>query len=174
MHATTELHPTVERRRAARAPGRPPRRRRLYRAPLPDPARQCPGQAGPRYRRRSALRRPNRAHGDPCLQRYRRGGPDAWVACPHTTPHAAFDAATLAQLPTLLHRTPRSCGKATDVWTLRLLAEVAFDQGLTARRVSDEAIRGALTRLGISWKRAKQWITSPDPKYEQKREAVTD
>ena len=88
---------------------------------------------------------------------------------PHTTPHAAFDAATLAQLPPLLHRTPRSLGKDTSVWTLDLLAEVCFEQGLTARRVSDEAIRGALKRLRISWKRAKHWITSPDPQYAPKK-----
>jgi transposase len=92
---------------------------------------------------------------------------------PHTTPHAAFDAARLAALPALLHRSPRTFGHATGVWTLDLLAEVAFAQGLTARRVSDEAIRGALKRLGISWKRAKQWITSPDPQYAQKNTSAT-
>ena len=92
---------------------------------------------------------------------------------PHTTPHAAFDAPHLAQLPTLLHQRPRAFGKPTEVWTLDLLAEVAFEQGLTTRRVSDEAIRGALKRLGISWKRAKHWISSPDPQYPQKNTSVT-
>jgi transposase len=92
---------------------------------------------------------------------------------PRTTPHAAFDAAALAALPALLHRSPRTFGHATEVWTLDLLAEEACAQHLTARRVSDEAIRGALARLGISWKRAKQWITSPDPKYAQKNTSAT-
>jgi transposase len=86
----------------------------------------------------------------------------------HTRPHAAFDAQRLAALPALLHRSPRTFGHQPEVWTLELLAEEAFAQGLTARRVSDEAMRNALKRLGISWKRAKQWITSPDPKYAQK------
>jgi transposase len=91
----------------------------------------------------------------------------------HTLPHAAFDAQRLAAVPTLLHRSPRSFGKATEVWTLDLLAAVAFAQGLTPRRVSAEAIRGALTRLGISWQRAKRWITSPDPHYAQKTTSAT-
>ena len=87
---------------------------------------------------------------------------------PHTTPHAAFDAASLAHLPTLLQRSPRSLGKATSVWTLGLLADVCFEQGLTPRRVSDEAIRNALKQLSIPWCRAKHWITSPDPQYAPK------
>ncbi len=92
---------------------------------------------------------------------------------PHTTPHAAFQSASLAQLPALLQRSPRTFGKETGVWTLELLADVCFEQGLTARRVSDEAIRGALKRLGIAWKRAKHWITSPDPRYTQKNTSAT-
>ena len=91
----------------------------------------------------------------------------------HTRPHAAFDAQGVAALPALLHRSPRSFGHATGVWTLDLLAAEAFAQGLTPRRVSDEAIRHALTRLGIAWKRAKQWITSPDPRYAQKNTSAT-
>jgi transposase len=87
---------------------------------------------------------------------------------PHTTPHAAFDIPRLAQVSALLHQRPRTFGKATDVWTLDLLAAVAFEQRLTPRRVSDETIRYALKRLGITWKRAKHWITSPDPHYAQK------
>jgi hypothetical protein len=39
--------------------------------------------------------------------------------------------------------------------------------------VSDETIRFALKRLGIPWKRAKRWITSPDPYYAQKNTSAT-
>jgi hypothetical protein len=55
-----------------------------------------------------------------------------------------------------------------------LAAEVSFAQGLTPRLVSDEAIRVALHRLGVTWKRAKHWITSPDPAYRRKKKDVTD
>jgi hypothetical protein len=52
---------------------------------------------------------------------------------------------------------------------VQLAAEVSFAQGLTPCLVSDEAIRVALRRLGVSWKRAKHWITSPDPAYARKK-----
>ena len=92
---------------------------------------------------------------------------------PHTRPHAAFDAARLAHWPSLLQRRPRTFGKASSVWSLDLLADVCFEHGLTPRRVSDEAIRNALKRLGITWRRAKHWITSPDPQYAKKNTSAT-
>ena len=90
---------------------------------------------------------------------------------PHTI-HATFDADGLVRLQELLHQSPRVFGKATSVWTLELAAEVSFMQGLTRRRVSDETIRAAITQLGVRWKRAKHWITSPDPGYIQKKSGV--
>ncbi len=90
---------------------------------------------------------------------------------PHTT-QAAFDAAGRDQLRALLHQSPRTFGKETSVWTLNLAAEVSFAEGLTPRRVSGETIRAALTALGVRWKRAKHWITSPDPEYARKKNAA--
>jgi hypothetical protein len=54
-----------------------------------------------------------------------------------------------------------------------MAAEVSFAQGLTPQRVSREAIRGALQRLGVSWQRAKRWLTSPDPAYARKKKRAT-
>ena len=45
--------------------------------------------------------------------------------------------------------------------------------GLTERRVSIETIRLALRRLKGSWRRAKDWITSPDPDYVRKKNGAT-
>ena len=73
----------------------------------------------------------------------------------------------------LLPQSPRPCGKPTRRWPLALAAEVSFAEGLTPRLVSDEAIRVALRRLGVTWKRAKHWITSPDPAYARKKNDVT-
>lgn len=87
---------------------------------------------------------------------------------PHTI-HAAFDEAGVERLRALLHRSPRTFGKPTSVWTLELAAEVSCTEGLTTERVSDETIRQAIRRLGIGWKRAKRWITSPDPAYARKK-----
>ena len=56
---------------------------------------------------------------------------------------------------------------------LELAAEVSFEQGVTAVRVSDEKIRATLVRLGVKWKRAKEWIHSPDPEYVRKKRDAT-
>ena len=77
------------------------------------------------------------------------------------------------RLRALLHRSPRDFGKPTRLWTLSLAAEVAFEQGLTERQLSHESIRQALIRLGVGWKRAKTWITSPDPHYARKKSDAT-
>ena len=87
---------------------------------------------------------------------------------PHNT-HPAFDNEGAKALRGLLHRSPREFDKPSSLWTLELAAEVSFEQGLTAQRVSDETIRQTLLRLGVKWKRAKHWITSPDPGYERKK-----
>lgn len=87
---------------------------------------------------------------------------------PHTI-HAKFKPGCLEQLRALLHQSPRAFGKPSSVWTLQLLAEVSFERGLTSQTVTDEAIRLALRRLKINWKRAKRWITSPDPEYARKK-----
>jgi transposase len=84
-----------------------------------------------------------------------------------------FDDDGRRRLRDLLHRSPRDFGKPTSLWTLGLAAEVAHAQGLTDRRVSGETVRQALKRLGIGWKRAKTWITSPDPAYLRKEGRAT-
>ena len=77
------------------------------------------------------------------------------------------------QVRALLHQSPRTFGKPTSVWTLDLAAEVSFAEGITTERVSGETIRQAILRLGVRWKRAKQWITSPDPEYARKKVRAT-
>ncbi len=80
-----------------------------------------------------------------------------------------FDTTAAQGLRHLLHQSPRLFGKQTSVWTLELAAEVAYEQGLTAWRVSDETVRATLARMGVGWRRAKHWITRPDPEYARKK-----
>ena len=80
-----------------------------------------------------------------------------------------LDAAHCDGLQHILHQSPRTYDKRTGVWTLALAAEVCYEQGVTERLLSDETIRRALTRLQTNWKRAKHWITSPDPHYARKK-----
>ena len=73
----------------------------------------------------------------------------------------------------LLHQSPRTLGKPTSLWTLGLVASVCHENGWTARVLSPETIRQVLRRLKVGWKRAKHWITSPDPEYAKKKKRGT-
>jgi transposase len=99
-----------------------------------------------------------------CLEEKKRGPKDA---------RPILDEAKAGPLKGLLHQSPRRFGKAQSTWTLDLLADVSFEQGLTPRRLSHEAVRQAVRRLGHGWKRAKTWITSPDPAYARKKKVGT-
>jgi transposase len=105
-----------------------------------------------------------REEGIACLAEKRRGPKDA---------RPILDAAQVEPLKGLLHQSPRHFGKPTSIWTLNLLADVAFERGLTPRRLSHETVRQAVRRLGHGWKRAKHWITSPDPQYARKKKPGT-
>lgn len=73
----------------------------------------------------------------------------------------------------IAHRSPRAFSKHRSRWTLDLLAEVAFEEGLTDHEVSHETIRQAILAMGHSWQRAKHWIQSPDPHYALKKNSET-
>jgi len=110
------------------------------------------------------------------IREFERDGLDACLtrgsSRPHTI-HAKVDAVTGEQIRALLHQSPRTFGKPTSVWTMELAAEVSCAEGITAERVSGETIRQAILRLGVRWRRAKQWITSPDPEYARKKVRAT-
>jgi transposase len=104
---------------------------------------------------------------------------DRGLACLHelsSRPHSAQPFLTQQHAPALedlLHHSPRLHGQKTSLWTLDGLASVCATLSWTPRVLSGEAIRQALRRLGISWRRAKHWITSPDPDYARKKKPVT-
>jgi hypothetical protein len=85
----------------------------------------------------------------------------------------SFDTASAEVLRDLLHHSPRDAGKDSSVWTLELAADLAFERGLTAWRVSGETVRAMVARTGGRWRRAKAWITSPDPTYVQEKCGAT-
>ena len=85
------------------------------------------------------------------------------------TIHMEFDQSKCEALRAMLHQSPRTYGKKTSVWTLALAAQVCQELGLTQHQVSIETIRLALKRLKVGWRRAKDWITSPDPDYARKK-----
>src|SRR5262249_5137010 len=80
----------------------------------------------------------------------------AGVAClqlkssrPHTivrgVPDSKYD-----QLRELIHQSPRLFGKKRSTWTLELLAEVCFEQGISQVPLSMDTIRLTLERMGIN------------------------
>ena len=72
-----------------------------------------------------------------------------------------------------MHQSPRAFGKGRGTWTLALLAQVCFAKAWTPHLLSIETLRQAVRRLGVSWRRAKHWITSPDPAYARKKKRGT-
>jgi transposase len=80
-----------------------------------------------------------------------------------------FDATKRERLRQLVHANPRQFGKSRSTWTLDLLAEVCWEQGITPKQVSRTTIEEALQAMNITWSRAKAWIVSPDPQYELKK-----
>jgi transposase len=85
----------------------------------------------------------------------------------------AFSEEGAERLKDLLHHSPRDFGKERSAWTLELAAQVSFEQGIITAGVSSESVRRALKRLKTNWKRAKHWITSPDPQYLLKKTLAT-
>jgi len=89
------------------------------------------------------------------------------------TIHVGVPPEQVERLRALLHQSPRTFDQPTSLWTLPLVAEVSFAQGITPTPVTGETIRATLARLGIGWRRAKRWITSPDPEYARKKVSAT-
>lgn len=83
--------------------------------------------------------------------------------------HAIWSTERDEELRESLHQSPRVFGKLRSTWTLQLIAEVCFARGMTSRELSGETIRRTLKRLDIHWKRAKHWMTSPNPHYAPKK-----
>jgi transposase len=85
------------------------------------------------------------------------------------TVEPVLNAAKREQLRAILHQSPRTFGQPASVWTLKRLAEVCHEQGLSDTTLSCPTTLDAIVRLGVSWQRAKHWIVSPDPAYERKK-----
>ena len=81
----------------------------------------------------------------------------------------AFSPVNAEKLKELTHRSPRDFEKPSGLWTLQLLAEVSFTEGLTENKVSGETVRQTLKTLGVRWMRAKKWLSSPDVHYAHKK-----
>jgi len=85
------------------------------------------------------------------------------------TSQKSISSENAAKIKELLRHSPREYEKNSSLWTLELVAEISYEQGLSTRKVSTETIRTTLKALGLNWKRAKDWLISPDPHYAHKK-----
>jgi transposase len=74
----------------------------------------------------------------------------------------ALDAAGREWLQAVIRRSPREFGFEGSLWTLDWLAELAAREGYAPKDLDRTTLSRLLKRLGIDWRRAKHWITSPD------------
>lgn len=81
----------------------------------------------------------------------------------------AFNPQAQEQLREVLHHSPRQYGYETSLWTLNLLAQLSWDQGWLQQPVHRDTVSATLQRMGVTWKRAKSWISSPDEHYQMKK-----
>jgi transposase len=81
----------------------------------------------------------------------------------------ALDAAGREWLQGVVRRSPREFGFEGSLWTLDWLAELAARAGYAPKPIDRTTMSRLLKRLGLGWRRAKHWITSPDSQYEVKK-----
>lgn len=86
---------------------------------------------------------------------------------------ATFDAGGREWLKSVIRQSPRSFGYDNSLWTLPMLAELAYRAGYSERLVNPETVSRALAWEKINWKRARKRINSPDERYAGKKSAVT-
>jgi transposase len=110
------------------------------------------------------------------IRAFEREGPGCLSEKTHARhdPQSGFDDAGLARLKEMIQLSPRVLGHETSLWTLALLAETCWQEGLSSRQMSGEAVGRALKRIDIDWRRAKRWVRSPDAHYEHRKKDATD
>lgn len=84
----------------------------------------------------------------------------------------AFKDEAREQLKQIVRQSPRDFGCESSLWTLQLLAEVSYQAGLTERLVHRDTVAETLEQLGITWKKAKRHLQSPDTNYRAKKSAA--
>lgn len=82
---------------------------------------------------------------------------------------AYIDQTGCERLKELIRLSPRTLGYETSLWSRELLAQQLHQEGHSPQQVCPSTITGTLQRAGISWRRAKKWIRSPDPAYQRRK-----
>ena len=116
---------------------------------------------------------------DQCVRDVIRAFEREGIACLEEKSHrrhdnqSGFDEEGLSKLQDLIRQSPRSYGHESSIWTLAMLAQTCWEEGISTRPVSVAGVRVGLRKSGINWQRAKHRINSPDPNYGHKKSVVT-
>ena len=101
------------------------------------------------------------------------------LACLVEKSHARHDQAPMIdeagceRLQELVRLSPRTLSHDTSVWTRPLLARQLHQEGYTDNELSATSISNAFGRVDISWRRAKNWLHSPDSHYDHRKKDET-
>jgi hypothetical protein len=167
-YESTFVSQTVERIRAEYPAGRTPLSQRFYSPTLSEPLGQRATTAT--FSDCLPTRRLQSSRSQYLARfRYRRHRLFVPPSKVPKTLHSIWSKDHDEDLRALLHQSPRHLGQPTSLWTLDLVAQVCYQKGWTSRQLSGDALRMVLKRLQIRWKRAKHWISSPDPQYARKK-----
>jgi hypothetical protein len=74
----------------------------------------------------------------------------------------------------MIRLSPRQFGHETSIWTLALLGESCWQEKISSRPVNENNVAAVLREMGISWRRAKKRIQSPDAHFEHRKKDGTD
>jgi transposase len=85
----------------------------------------------------------------------------------------AFPEAGRRRLREIIRLSPRQFGHETSLWTLALLGESCWQEQISSRPVNENNVGAVLREMGISWRRAKKRIRSPDAHYEHRKKDET-
>jgi hypothetical protein len=140
-------------------------------APLSDCAGQCPRPM------------PHPDHAEPEVCDTKRPQPRSCLPLPGTCGGEGTVPPSTTDSPRAGCRQVRATSssvtrKSAHLWQALQHVDAPFSPGGLLRgrvppyQVSLEASRKALKRLGVSWRRAKRWITSSEPHYARKRSTV--
>lgn len=77
------------------------------------------------------------------------------------------------RLKEIIRLSPRTFDYESSLWSRDLLAQQLHQEGHSRQQVCSSTITAALQRAGISWRRAKKWIRSPDPAYQRRKKDET-
>lgn len=103
------------------------------------------------------------------IQRFNEGGIPAITPRPRSGGRPRYYDEAVAETAENLARQGPPPEEDRATWTLQGLAKAIVDRCAQIEQMSLEAVRRVLASRDTTYRRAKEWLTSPDPAYERKK-----